>query len=117
MTDKEAFVKCIEHWHQNLDLLILNELSFFDSTDEERMSLKSDYLWDDINIYGTDCALCWEYAKTGKCLACPLKELGTLCCKEWERVANEEGTSDYAQAYAVITAMLNRLYKELEKYQ
>jgi hypothetical protein len=107
---RKALLKSIEHWHCNLDMLILNYLS------------GSYSLEDDIRISGDDCALCHLYRD---CKSCPISEDQGRHCRgtpyysvqDWmlePRMACTGCTrEDYREGYRVISAMLEYLYSVL----
>jgi hypothetical protein len=63
---RKALMESIEHWHQNLDMLILNHLS------------KNNDLNEDIRIGCDFCSLCKEYHTDYGCGACPIKSFTGL---------------------------------------
>jgi hypothetical protein len=99
---RKAILKSIEHWHQNLDMLILNNLS-------------NHYLIDDISILGEDCALCIYLHSL--CCDCPLYDnYKWNCCKEYQSVINwyYGNHRTYTIGYKVISVMLEKLYSLLD---
>jgi hypothetical protein len=70
MTKKahKALLKSIEHWHENLDMLILNYLS------------GNKDLIEDVSSSGRDCALCVQFSPT--CHNCPIRDTGYSDCFE-----------------------------------
>jgi len=56
----KALLKSIQHWHENLDMLILNYLS------------GNEDLIEDVVCSGDDCALCTAFAPS--CYKCPICE-------------------------------------------
>jgi hypothetical protein len=56
---KEAILESIEHWHQNLNMLLLNHLS-------------GEVLIKDISIHSDDCALCQMFKGEDCINKCPI---------------------------------------------
>jgi hypothetical protein len=95
----------IEHWYQNLDMLILNNLS-------------DDYLYKDININSCDCPLCQNYY----CDMCPIGIDTANGCGStpWIRVSywisywiSEDG--GYTEGYKVISEEIEYLINLRDK--
>lgn len=121
VNNHQALLDSIEHWWQNLDMLILNYLS-------------GGELDADIRIYSRDCALCGLYIEVqGCCEGCPVRldtGLGGCCGTPWKDVEHwyrckkdvegrvmsrgskvESGSrrSDYCRGYKVVSAELEYL--------
>lgn len=108
---RQALLKSIEHWHQNLDILIMNYLS-------------KQQLTTDISTSGLDCALCAEYSS---CFGCPvcLKTNATQCIgTPYKTVSDwifynvpflQNYNTYYKQGYEAISDELEFLYRLLEE--
>jgi len=105
MTNKtrKALLKSIEHWRQNLDMLILNHLS-------------GSNLCDDIVIDRRGCALCFEFW-TSDCKGCPIEDyFGSHQCDNdvyYEVDAWYNGFSGHTgfeSGYEAISGQLELLY-------
>jgi hypothetical protein len=112
MTKKasKALKESIEHWHQILDMLILNYLS-------------DSYLDTDIFMDGHYCPLCVLYSDGGMCWdRCPVYKFTSedQCvdtpyyeAREWLRCAKHIDEDIYAEGYKLIATELAFLYKVL----
>ena len=114
MTDEEiieeALLLCIEHWEENLDMLILNELSGSD-------------LMEDVSTSSLDCALCTLFWWACRCKGCPIsEETGQRSCGgtpfqdviAWVKRYEADSTS-YEEGYEVFNAEIKFLYSLLEQ--
>jgi hypothetical protein len=97
MTKRQAILASIEHWEQNLDMLILNHLS-------------NDYLYEDVHIFSLHCPLCQKY---NDCENCPI---GNGCIyTPWIKVRNDyfNNYDNYPSSYKVIKKEIKFLYSLL----
>jgi hypothetical protein len=112
---RKALIASIEHWRQNLDMLILNYLSG-----------DSD-LTEDIHIRSSSCPLCVLFIKKWSipCRGCPVyKNTGyrDCLCSTWGRVFRWFNSrpvvgkkKDYQRGYRVISAEIKYLVSLLDK--
>jgi hypothetical protein len=106
---KKLLLDAIQHWHENLDMLILNHLS-----GEKDLST-------DIYMNSEACPLCVEYLRGTKetfCALCPIfAKTECLYCEDTPfdgaGVWMDETPSDYEVGYKVISAELEFLYSLL----
>ena len=112
---RKALLESIEHWHQNLDMLILNYLS------------GARDLTEDIGIYGPSCPLC-EFLDCLDCLKCPVRiKTGLTGCNgtpwrdvhDWYNKKGQHWSSDretnFKLGYEIIGDELEFLYSLLEE--
>jgi hypothetical protein len=100
---KKALLDSIEHWHQNLDMLILNDLS--NHAD----------LWEDIQFDGAHCPLC-QLLQDMFCDNCPIHLAGAPGCVNtpWSAVRSFQRVQDFPKVYKVISDELEYLYSLLD---
>jgi hypothetical protein len=119
---RAALLASIEHWHQNLDMLILNYLS------GQPLSL-------DISTDASNCPLCACYNKASLddefCVACPICQHteGRWCAgspyapanywlqQAYQNVSSRSVIKDYEIGYERISAELEFLYSLLPENQ
>jgi hypothetical protein len=108
MTKRQAILASIEHWEQNLDMLILNNLA-------------GEELTDDINTGSDYCSLCKKYKNN--CVPCPIgkikiNDISYYGCSNtpYEKVSEWHGyyEYDYNKGYRAIKAEIKFLYSLLD---